>query len=229
MLGTSCCYRVCAWGRKRRGLAAGGDHGGKEELLGCLRAEPKSSHSCPSEQSNFDACGTTNTIGQVQTTSPASITLTTAGTHYFICTVPGHCAANQKLSVAVTGPSATTPASAPAPARIASSPATTPSPAGGAPSTAPAATSTTTPTPATASSPTALTPAAAPAVNPTTAPTYPTSPSTPTDVPTSPSSNLTTPASSSPAADAPAENFATCSSITSLLSLVSVAIATLII
>ncbi|CAO2841217.1 unnamed protein product [Amaranthus hypochondriacus] len=77
-------------------------------------------------KANFDACGTSNTIGQIQTTSPATITLTTAGTHYFICTLPGHCGANQKLSVVVTGTSATTPAPAPAPARKVISPVSAP-------------------------------------------------------------------------------------------------------
>ncbi|CAO2841219.1 unnamed protein product [Amaranthus hypochondriacus] len=63
-------------------------------------------------KANFDSCGTGNTIGAPKTTSPARVTLSKAGTQYFICTVTGHCGANQKIAVTVTGPSsAPTPAS----------------------------------------------------------------------------------------------------------------------
>ncbi|XP_057537375.1 blue copper protein-like [Amaranthus tricolor] len=193
-------------------------------------------------KANFDACGTTNTIGQIQTTSPATITLTTAGTHYFICTLPGHCGANQKLSVVVTGSSATTPASAPAPAparkvispvSAPTTPASAPTPVSGVSTPAAAPTpSIVAPTPfSEAPTPTsgALTPATAPtpfgrASTPTGGAPTPTSeatgsPPVPDTVPLSPSGSPTTPAPSSPAG-----NFGSSTGV-SLLSLVSVVIA----
>ncbi|TXG61238.1 hypothetical protein EZV62_012601 [Acer yangbiense] len=47
----------------------------------------------------FDSCNTANTTN-IDSTGPATVTLSTAGVHYFICTIPGHCA-RQKLSVTV--------------------------------------------------------------------------------------------------------------------------------
>ncbi|XP_057537386.1 umecyanin-like [Amaranthus tricolor] len=83
-------------------------------------------------KANFDSCGTANTIGAPKTTSPASVNLTKAGTQYFICTVNGHCGANQKLAITVTGPSSA-PTASPTPPGGASTPsASSPTiPAGG--------------------------------------------------------------------------------------------------
>ncbi|KAL6006267.1 hypothetical protein ACLOJK_040313 [Asimina triloba] len=52
-------------------------------------------------KAEFDACTASNPIGDVKRSSPASITLDRAGSHYFICTFPQHCAAGQKLAVDV--------------------------------------------------------------------------------------------------------------------------------
>ncbi|XP_021741754.1 cucumber peeling cupredoxin-like [Chenopodium quinoa] len=72
-------------------------------------------------KANYDVCSTNRTIGAVRSTGPASITLTAAGTHYFLCTIPNHCSTGQKLAVTVTGPTGS-PASSPAPAGGASAP-----------------------------------------------------------------------------------------------------------
>lgn len=70
-------------------------------------------------KSGYDACSTSNLIGSSMTTSPASVALTTAGDHYFICGFPNHCSAGQKLSVTVasspTGASPPTSAAGPSP------------------------------------------------------------------------------------------------------------------
>ncbi|TYH36238.1 hypothetical protein ES332_D13G250700v1 [Gossypium tomentosum] len=48
----------------------------------------------------YDDCNTANAISTL-TTGPARITLNKTGDHYFICSVPGHCSAGQKLKVEV--------------------------------------------------------------------------------------------------------------------------------
>ncbi|CAO2822656.1 unnamed protein product [Amaranthus hypochondriacus] len=86
---------------------------------------PASAHTVGEvSKANFDSCGTSNTIGAVKTIAPASFNLTKPGTHYFICTITGHCGANQKLAVTVTGPSTTAPAVSPIPSIGAVSPTT---------------------------------------------------------------------------------------------------------
>ncbi|XP_021760777.1 umecyanin-like [Chenopodium quinoa] len=72
-------------------------------------------------KANYDGCSTSRTLGAVHSTGPANITLTTAGTHYFLCTIPTHCTNGQKLAVTVTGPTGS-PASSPAPAGGAAAP-----------------------------------------------------------------------------------------------------------
>ncbi|KAG6504363.1 mavicyanin-like [Zingiber officinale] len=64
---------------------------------------------------SFNSCSAANQIGSTYTTSPASLSVTTAGVHYYICGFPGHCQAGQRLAVTVTSSSASTPAAAPAP------------------------------------------------------------------------------------------------------------------
>ncbi|XP_074284479.1 blue copper protein-like [Silene latifolia] len=67
-------------------------------------------------KANYDSCTTATTVGPVITTPPANITLTTSGSHYFVCTIPGHCGLNQKLTVSVTAAaSAPTPSASPSP------------------------------------------------------------------------------------------------------------------
>ncbi|CAI9782467.1 unnamed protein product [Fraxinus pennsylvanica] len=73
-------------------------------------------------KAGFDSCNSsaaTNTI----TTSPARITLTTAGEHFYICTFPQHCSLGQKLAINVTRAN-----SAPAQPPVTPPPTTTPSP-----------------------------------------------------------------------------------------------------
>ncbi|KAH9609035.1 hypothetical protein KSS87_007649 [Heliosperma pusillum] len=129
-------------------------------------------------KSNYDACTSAATLGPVMTTAPANITLTRPGTHYFICTITGHCSANQKLTVTVA---ASTPAPLVSP---------TPSPKS---SLAPS------PTPSPKFSP-----APSPRSSPTPSPSPTTSPS-PSPSPSAASPMLApTPAASAPATDAPA-------------------------
>ncbi|KAL5537957.1 hypothetical protein UlMin_045956 [Ulmus minor] len=42
-------------------------------------------------KADYDNCTTTNPIGTIFQTSPASINLTTNATRYFICTISNHC------------------------------------------------------------------------------------------------------------------------------------------
>ncbi|XP_078156754.1 mavicyanin-like [Carex rostrata] len=55
-------------------------------------------------QSDYDSCSSSNTVSN---TSPTTVPLTSAGTHYFICGVPGHCSSGQKLAVTVGGSGST--------------------------------------------------------------------------------------------------------------------------
>lgn len=104
-------------------------------------------------KSAYDSCSAASPLSAVLTTAPANITVSSAGTHYFICTITGHCSAGQKLAVVATGSS---PAKAPKTAKAAS------------PAPSPAATvSATAPTTATAAAPTTVS-AAGPSGIPTT-------------------------------------------------------------
>lgn len=62
----------------------------------------------------YNSCNTATTIS-LTSTSPARITLATAGEHFFTCTFPGHCSRGQKLAINVTGSTTATPPS-PSPA-----------------------------------------------------------------------------------------------------------------
>ncbi|KAH7866578.1 hypothetical protein Vadar_022232 [Vaccinium darrowii] len=121
---------------------------------------------------SYDACTDTNPIGSAITTGPASVNLTTAGDHYYICTYGRHCQSGQKLTITVSASG--TPGSAPPP------PSTTAPPP---PPSTPSPTSSTTPE------------ACAPTPSSTTDPTTgsPTTSTTPGQAPTPP------PNSSSPA------------------------------
>ncbi|KAK9060715.1 hypothetical protein SSX86_021421 [Deinandra increscens subsp. villosa] len=59
-------------------------------------------------QAAFGPCTTANTLS-IATNGPATVPLTAAGAHYYICTVGTHCQIGQKLAINVTGAS-TTPA-----------------------------------------------------------------------------------------------------------------------
>ncbi|KAH0450137.1 hypothetical protein IEQ34_020829 [Dendrobium chrysotoxum] len=89
-------------------------------------------------KSSYDACSTKNQVGPTQSTGPATVTINSAGTHYYICSVTGHCSLNQKLSITVSGGSPTTPSTPPVPSNSpgdSSSP--TPPPTAGGPSGSP--------------------------------------------------------------------------------------------
>jgi hypothetical protein len=51
-------------------------------------------------QSGYDACSGGNSVSS-DDSGATTVTLTTPGVHYFICTVPGHCAGGMKLAVTV--------------------------------------------------------------------------------------------------------------------------------
>ncbi|KAK1418479.1 hypothetical protein QVD17_27624 [Tagetes erecta] len=70
-------------------------------------------------RSAFDGCNTGNPLS-VQTNGPASFTIDTVGSHYFICTILNHCSLNQKLTITATAsttnaPSPRSPPRAPSP------------------------------------------------------------------------------------------------------------------
>ncbi|XP_051118145.1 blue copper protein-like [Andrographis paniculata] len=93
---------------------------------------------------DYKSCTTGNSISS-DSSGATSIALKTAGPHYFICGVPGHCTGGMKLAVTVSA---------------AASPGAGPSPASGAPLPPSAGTSTTSPM-----VPTMTNPSAAGAVN----------------------------------------------------------------
>lgn len=61
-------------------------------------------------QAAFDSCNTATPI-TILTTSPAKITLTTAGSYFFTSTYPHHCFLGQKLAIIVTATSSSPPGS----------------------------------------------------------------------------------------------------------------------
>ncbi|KAF2293192.1 hypothetical protein GH714_038804 [Hevea brasiliensis] len=79
------------------------------------------------QKDSFDACSSSNSIGNVITAGPVNITLDDAGDHYYICTFSQHCQLGQKLAITVSSsggaPGASPPSTTP---RL--SPPTTPSP-----------------------------------------------------------------------------------------------------
>ncbi|CAN6170497.1 unnamed protein product [Urochloa humidicola] len=62
-------------------------------------------------KADYDACSGANPI-KSYTGGATSIKLTTPGKHYFICSIPGHCAAGMKLEVTVAAAAAAAPAPA---------------------------------------------------------------------------------------------------------------------
>jgi hypothetical protein len=64
-------------------------------------------------KNDYESCSSSNSISN----GPTTITLSTPGTHYFICGVPGHCSGGMRLSVDVgssgSGGSPATPGSSP--------------------------------------------------------------------------------------------------------------------
>ncbi|KAG9455777.1 hypothetical protein H6P81_000285 [Aristolochia fimbriata] len=62
-------------------------------------------------KAGFDSCAAANPMGPIVTNSPARVSLNATGNHYFICAVPGHCDAGQKLSIVVGSAGTATPTS----------------------------------------------------------------------------------------------------------------------
>ncbi|XWS72947.1 hypothetical protein CRYUN_Cryun02cG0083200 [Craigia yunnanensis] len=84
-------------------------------------------------RANFDACNATSPL-LLLSNSPANVPLNETGDHYFLCAIPGHCSAGQKLAINVSGaasspaPRPSTPApQPPSPAPLPSTPAPQPS------------------------------------------------------------------------------------------------------
>ncbi|CAI9262519.1 unnamed protein product [Lactuca saligna] len=82
--------------------------------------------SIPTSAATYGPCTATNPIS-LATTGPASLTLTTTGTHYYICTFTSHCQLGQKLTINISADASTTPPSA-TPKTPASPPTTIPTP-----------------------------------------------------------------------------------------------------
>lgn len=82
----------------------------------------------------YDSCNSTSPIATFSN-PPVRVTLNKTGTHYYICGVPGHCSAGQKLSINV-GSGSSSPATSPSPSASSPSPSTgaTPPSASGSPS-----------------------------------------------------------------------------------------------
>lgn len=62
-------------------------------------------------KSDYSSCTVGNSITS-DNSGATTIPLKTAGTHYFICGVVGHCSGGMKVAVTVTGGSSTTPSGA---------------------------------------------------------------------------------------------------------------------
>ncbi|KAF8393187.1 hypothetical protein HHK36_021428 [Tetracentron sinense] len=62
-------------------------------------------------ETDYESC-TKTAIGTIQSTSPASVTLTTEEDHYFICTVSSHCSLGQRVKIDVESASGS-PSSSP--------------------------------------------------------------------------------------------------------------------
>ncbi|CAM0951781.1 unnamed protein product [Alopecurus aequalis] len=64
-------------------------------------------------ESGFDACSGVNSLSS-DDSGATTVTLATAGVHYFICNVPGHCASGMKLAVTAIVVGSTTGSTIPA-------------------------------------------------------------------------------------------------------------------
>ncbi|QCD93169.1 Blue type 1 copper protein [Vigna unguiculata] len=60
------------------------------------------------KESDYKSCSAGNSIS-TDSSGATTIALKTAGTHYFICSVPGHCSGGMKLAVTVKAGKDTTP------------------------------------------------------------------------------------------------------------------------
>ncbi|KAI4337661.1 hypothetical protein L6164_016047 [Bauhinia variegata] len=60
------------------------------------------------KESDYKSCTTGNSLS-TDSSGATTIKLKTAGTHYFICAVPGHCSGGMKISVQVKAGTTATP------------------------------------------------------------------------------------------------------------------------
>ncbi|KAI4329342.1 hypothetical protein L6164_021616 [Bauhinia variegata] len=65
------------------------------------------------QKESYDSCSSDKPIGSAFNTGPANITLSSAGEHYYICSVGQHCQNGQKLAITVSASPG--PTSAPGP------------------------------------------------------------------------------------------------------------------
>ncbi|KAJ6820587.1 putative mavicyanin isoform X1 [Iris pallida] len=66
------------------------------------------------KKSDYDACTVKSAI-ETHATGKDSITIKTAGTHYYLCGFPGHCAIGQKVAIAASAGKSVAPAPSAAP------------------------------------------------------------------------------------------------------------------
>ncbi|KAJ3695839.1 hypothetical protein LUZ60_001216 [Juncus effusus] len=76
-------------------------------------------------KSDYSSCSSSNALSS-DSSGTTTVTLKTAGDHYYICGVPGHCSGGMKLSVNVGSASSTTPTSPSTTPASPSTPSTTP-------------------------------------------------------------------------------------------------------
>ncbi|KAM7514546.1 hypothetical protein LguiA_004129 [Lonicera macranthoides] len=76
-------------------------------------------------KSDYSSCAVGNSITS-DNSGATTISLKTAGTHYFICGVVGHCSGGMKVAVTVTGGSSTTPSGSSPPSSSGTGSTTTP-------------------------------------------------------------------------------------------------------
>ncbi|RDX76217.1 hypothetical protein CR513_43818, partial [Mucuna pruriens] len=65
-------------------------------------------------ESDYKSCSAGNSLS-TDSSGATTIALKTAGTHYFICSVPGHCKGGMKLAVKVKAKKVIAPSAAPSP------------------------------------------------------------------------------------------------------------------
>ena len=111
-------------------------------------------------RTNFDACNASSPL-LLLSNSPANVIINETGDHYFLCAIPGHCSAGQKLGINVSA-AAASPApqpSTPAPQPTTPPPASTPQPSTPTPQPSSPAPQPTTPPPASTPQPSVPAPA----------------------------------------------------------------------
>ncbi|EFJ15583.1 hypothetical protein SELMODRAFT_117792, partial [Selaginella moellendorffii] len=53
-------------------------------------------------QADYDSCDGSNAVTTYATASPIRVTLSRPGAHWFLCGIPGHCAAGMRVPINVT-------------------------------------------------------------------------------------------------------------------------------